>query len=294
VTGVLVSLCTYALALVIAVFVVRAIAPRSILLAVALADLVAVVVVFAASVLADNSSIYDPFWSLQPAAIAGYYLWSSSPHGGSRRMLVAVLVFLYALRLTSNFYRDWSGLSKEDFRYVDFRLRFGRLYWPVSFIGVHFFPTAMVYLGCLPLYAIMREGGAALNWLDIVGTLLTLSAVALAFIADEQLRVFRRDPANQGRVIGGGLWRHSRHPNYLGEVGTWWGLYVFALAAGLRWWWTGVGALGITIMFVLVSVPLMERRERATRSGYREYVAETPMLLPFRTFGRSRTARPRA
>ena len=65
---------------------------------------------------------------------------------------------LYALRLTSNFYRDWPGLQKEDFRYVSFRERFGKAYWPVSFLGIHLFPTIMVYLGCLPLYAVTRTG----------------------------------------------------------------------------------------------------------------------------------------
>ena len=52
---------------------------------------------------------------------------------------------------------------------------------------------------------------------------------------------------------------------------TWWGLWLFALAAGLGWWWTVVGAVAITAMFVFVSVPMMERRVLATRAGYAEY-----------------------
>lgn len=79
-----------------------------------------------------------------------------------------------------------------------------------------------------------------------------------------------------------GLWAHSRHPNYLGEIMTWWGLWLFALAAGPGWWWTVTGALAITLMFVFVSVPMMEKRALATRQGYRQYRQETPMLLPGR------------
>ncbi len=290
--GVLVSVCVYVPAFTVAVLVVRSLGPHQPLVAVALGDLVATVVVFAGSVLTNNSSIYDPYWSVQPAAIAGYYLWLSYPHVGARQILVAALAFLYALRLTSNFYRDWPGLLKEDFRYADFRRRFRRLYWPVSFVGIHMFPTVMVYLGCIPLYAVMK-GDGAFGWLDILGTLVTLAAVVLAFGADEQLRTFRRDPLNKSKAIGSGLWRRSRHPNYLGEMSSWWGFYLFALAAGPRWWWTGVGAMAISLMFVFVSIPLMERRELVRRSGYRQYVEQTPALLPLRILGRSKTARSR-
>jgi steroid 5-alpha reductase family enzyme len=270
----------YAGALVLAVILVGLSGISAPLAQIALGTLVATIVVFAISVAVDNSSMYDPYWSLQPLAIAGFYLWSDRGAIDARQVLVTALVLLYAVRLTSNFYRDWPGLRKEDFRYVGFRRRSGRFYWPVSFFGIHLFPTIMVFLGCLPLYAVAGPSADAFRWLDIVAALITLAAVGIAFVADEQLRVFRRDPANRGRCIRTGLWARSRHPNYLGEIMTWWGLWLFALAAGPRWWWTVVGAVAITLMFVFVSVPMMEKRALATREGYRRYRDETPMLLP--------------
>ena len=246
-----------------------------------LGTLVATVVVFAVSVAVDNSSIYDPFWSLQPVAIAGYYVWVGRGALDARVLVVTGLVVVYSLRLTSNFYRDWPGLAKEDFRYRSFRERFDRGYWPVSFLGVHLFPTVMVYLSCLPLYAAGRPGGAGFGWLDGLGLLVTVGAIALAFVADEQLRRFRERSVKRGDVILSGLWRRSRHPNYLGEVLTWWGLWLFALAAGSRWWWTAAGAVAITLMFVFASVPMMERRLLSERAGYAEYQANTPMLVPW-------------
>jgi len=270
----------YAAALIAAALVVALVDPGHPLVAIGLGTLVATVVVFVASMAVDNSSIYDPYWSLQPLAIAVYYLASDRDGIDARQGLVAVLVFFYALRLTSNFYRDWPGLSKEDFRYRAFRANAGRAYWPVSFAGIHLFPTIMVYLGCLPLYAVTRPEAAGLSWLDGVATVVLAGAIVLAFVADEQLRVFRRDPRNKGLCMGSGLWAYSRHPNYLGEVATWWGLWLFALAAGLSWWWTVVGALAITLLFVFVSVPMMEKRASATREGYPDYQERTPMLVP--------------
>lgn len=277
--GVLISAATYIVALVVALLVVRAVDAGHPLLVLGLGTFVATAVVFLVSVAVDNSSIYDPYWSVQPAAIAGYYLWIGWGDVDARQVIVTALVLVYALRLTSNFYRDWPGLAKEDFRYVSFRDRFGRAYWPVSFLGIHLFPTAMVYLGCLPLYAVAKPGSAALGWLDGLGIVVTLGAIMLAYVSDEQLRAFRSDAASRGAVMSAGLWAHGRHPNYLGEVVTWWGLWLFGLAAGMEWWWTVVGALAINIMFVFVSIPMMEKRLLATKSDYAEYRERTPMFL---------------
>jgi steroid 5-alpha reductase family enzyme len=278
--GVVISVATYIVALVVAVVVARAAGLGHPLANLALGTLVATVVVFAVSVVTNNSSIYDPYWSVQPIVIAAYYLWIDRSHVDARLIVATVLLGLYALRLTGNFYRDWPGLQKEDFRYRSFRGRFGRAYWPVSFAGIHLFPTVMVYLGCLPLFAVGHAGTNGFNWLDVVGAVVLAAAVVLAFVADEQLRSFRNDPANRGKVINSGLWGRSRHPNYLGEIATWWGLWLMGLAAGVEWWWTVAGAVAITVMFVFASVPMMERRLLATRCGYEEYRARTPMLLP--------------
>ncbi len=264
--GVCVSVGAYVIAMVVAVFAVRAMSLGHPLADLAAGTAIATVVVFAVSVAANNSSIYDPYWSVQPLAIAGYYLVTGWQRVDARLVIATCLVFLYSLRLTSNFYRDWPGLRKEDFRYVELRQKYGRAYWPVSFAGIHFFPTVLVYLGCLPLYAITRPGAAGLRALDVLGIAVTLGAVVFAYVADDQLRRFRKGPGNRGRVADSGLWSVSRHPNYLGEVLTWWGLWVFALASGLGWWWTVVGVVAITIMFLVVSIPWMERRMLATRA----------------------------
>ncbi len=276
---------TYAAAFACAWAAVKVWGPLPPLAELAVGTLAATALVFVASLLFDNSSLYDPYWSLQPLAITVYYLWTGRAALASRDLLVACLVFLYAVRLTSNFYRDWRGLMQEDFRYVAFRRRYGKLYWPMSFLGIHLFPTLLVYLGCLPLYAVSRSREVSLSWLDGVATVVVLGAVAVAFVADEQLRRFRRRSREPGRhlerrYLDSGLWACSRHPNYLGEISTWWGLWLFALACGGAWWWTGVGALAITLLFVLVSVPMMEKRMLATRPGYEGYRRSTPMLVP--------------
>jgi len=294
-----ITIAAYLAALCSAILVVRALPFDHPLVQLAIGDLVATIVIFLFSVATNNSSMYDPYWSVKPAVFAGYYLIRTIPDTGYqiipslvgeepgegyiigwREIIVTILMLLYAVRLTSNFYRDWPGLWHEDWRYRNFRKQFPKRYWLVSFFGIHFFPTMMVYLGCLPLFGIWQAGPSSLNLVDLAGSIVLTGAILLAFLSDEQLRRFRKDPANKGVAIETRLWKTCRHPNYLGEILTWWGLFLFALAAGIQYWWTGIGAAMITLMFIFISIPMIEKRNLQSRKGYTDYIKRVPELFP--------------
>jgi steroid 5-alpha reductase family enzyme len=118
------------------------------------------------------------------------------------------------------------------------------------------------------------------------------AAIALETAADRQLHRFTRDPANRGRVADRGLWRYSRHPNYLGEIGFWWGLWLFAVAAAPAWWWTIAGPIAMVLLFTFVSVPLMDRRSLERRPAYADHMRRVPALLPSLSRGRGPGPRP--
>ena len=253
-----------------------------VLVRIGVADLAGTIVIFIFSVLLNNSSMYDPYWSVKPLVIAGYYFLLTPINEASLVEGAALfLVFLYALRLTANFYRGWPGLKHEDWRYRNFRKQFPRAYWAVSFFGIHFFPTVMVYLGCLPMLVIFEQP-VEYPVVAIFGLFVLLGSVILAYVADEQLRTFRMKAENDGKTINTGLWSRSRHPNYLGEILTWWGLFIVALGCGVSNWWTGLGALVITLMFVFISIPMMERYAEGKRADYLEYKQKVPFLLPLK------------
>jgi len=277
------SLLIYLLAAFTAVITARSFSGFHPLVMIAAGDLAATILVFIFSILLNNSSAYDPYWSVKPFVILVAYLFMFEMESlGVRQWLVFIGVFLYALRLTSNFYRDWPGFVHEDWRYVNFRKKFGKNYWAISFLAIHLFPTIMVYLGCLALFPVYSQGHNSLNGFDLAGAVILFGSVLLAFIADEQLRKFRNKPENKGKNITTGLWRISRHPNYLGEILTWWGLFFFGLAVGMEFWWTIAGPFAITIMFLFASIPMIEQRHLEKRPTYSDYIAKTPMLLPFK------------
>ena len=247
------------------------------------ADVAATLVVFAFSVAFDNSSLYDPYWSAAPPVLAAYFalLPRAGDGGDPRRAIVFALVAIWGIRLTYNFLRGWRGLRHEDFRYVDLRSKTGRGYWLVSLLGIHLFPTLMVFAGCLPLHAVLAAHARPPNALDAIAALVAGAAIAIEAVADAQLRRFRTVPERKpDEILATGLWAYSRHPNYFGEMLFWWGLYLFALAAAPGNAWTGVGALSITLMFRFVSLRLIETRMRERRPAYADHMRALPAFLP--------------
>ena len=245
------------------------------------ADLVATLVIFAFSRAYRNSSFYDAYWSVIPPLIAGYWLWHFGAGGDPRALLVTALVLLWAVRLTANWATHWGGLTHEDWRYPQVRARAGRAGPVVDLLGIHVFPTLQVFLGCLPLYAVMQRAGTPLNVLDALAAVVTLGAIAIETVADLQLHAFLRQ-RERGAFLATGLWAWSRHPNYFGEVSFWWGLMLFGFAAapGAWWWWISLGALAMTTMFVFASIPLMDKRNVERRPGYAEHMRRVPALFP--------------
>lgn len=272
----------YVIAHVAAQAVVQATAGLHPLVVVAIADVAATITVFVFSRSFNNTSVYDPYWSVAPASIACWLALGPGSGAGLtlRQGMVLTLVAIYAVRLTFNWARGWPGLSHEDWRYVEVRHKTGKLYWPASFFGLHLMPTVMVYLGVLPLHAALVTNPEGFGVLDVVAALVTLGAIVIESVADEQLRTFRRGKQEDGAICTVGLWKWSRHPNYFGEISFWGGLLLFGIAAGAPWW-SAIGLVAMVGLFVGASIPLAEKRSLRRRPHYAEHQRRTSMLIPW-------------
>lgn len=258
-----------------------------------LADVVATVVIFVLSMAVANSSLYDAYWSVIPPVVA--IAWAIAAPAGlsgaehARQVLVIVLVSAWAVRLTLNWAFGWTGFDHEDWRYVNLREGLPRRFlWPlVSFLGIQLMPTLVVFAGMLSLWPALAAPRHGLGFLDVVATVVTVAAIALETKADWQLHAFTRDPANRGKPMDRGWWGVSRHPNYLGEISFWWGLWLFALAAAPSWWWTVAGPVAMVVLFEAASIPMMEKRSLERRPEYADYQKRVARLLPLRSRSRS-------
>jgi steroid 5-alpha reductase family enzyme len=253
------------------------------LVVVLVADLAATGVVFGFSLAADNSSIYDPYWSVLPPLVALYWWLQPGAASGStvRPLIVSGLVLAWAARLTFNWARRWEGLGSEDWRYRDFRTQWGRGYWVGSLFGIHLVPTLIVYLACLPFWPVSAAGSQPVGLLDLAAAVVTAGAIVIETAADEQLQRFLTSPREPGQLLDTGLWAYSRHPNYFGEVVFWWGIWWFGLAAHPAFWWTVIGPLVMTALFVLISIPMIDRRSLVRRPAFADYSRRVSSLVPW-------------
>jgi len=246
------------------------------------ADIAATCVIFAFSRAYGNSSFYDAYWSVIPPLLALYWL---AVGGGAapplRELLVLGLILYWATRLTLNWAHFWEGMHHEDWRYPLLRRRAPGWSALIDFFGIHLFPTLQVFAGLLPVYAVYCLGDRPVGWLDALACIVTGGAVTLQMIADFQLHRFIRTRA-EGEQLETGLWGWSRHPNYLGELGFWFGLFLFGLAAYPEgWYWLGTGVVLMALMFFMASIPMMEQRSLERRPDYQRIIDTVPMLLPW-------------
>ncbi|MBO5756112.1 MAG: DUF1295 domain-containing protein [Clostridia bacterium] len=244
-----------------------------------IADVAATVFTFACSVIFGNASVYDPYWSVQPPVILIAFALGRNLTALGVLLLVAVIY--WAARLTANWAYTFGNLTHQDWRYTMLHEKTGVFYPFINFVGIHMVPTLVVWGCILPAVYAVREGLAA-NPASIAFVLLSVCAASMQGIADIQMHTFRRH--RDGAFIRRGLWKYSRHPNYLGEILMWWGVGLAVVCAAPQAWYLLGGAIANTVLFLAVSIPLAEGRQ-ARKPGYAEYKQQTRVLLPIRKRG---------
>ena len=235
-----------------------------------------ILIIFLFSNIHKNSSIYDPFWHVAPIPIVFYIADQSSLPNLELYLVLSAFLF-WALRLTYNWFLNWENLDHEDFRYIDLKNNNKFMAFINDLFGIHLIPTLIVNASLYPIYVALTS--ESLNDLVYIGFMLIIIAVVIQYISDDQMRKFRKDENNFGKTMKYGLWKYSRHPNYLGEVSFWFGIYVFALASESPSLWLLACPIVMLALFVFISCPMMDNRSLKRRLDYKEYMDKTPQLI---------------
>ncbi len=273
----LIVILVYAAAIAGGLFVFNLLSGVSALISFLAADIAATIIVWMFGLAFKNASMYDPYWSVAPIALFISFLLFTQSFELSDIILLAIFLF-WGVRLTLNWVTGWSGLNQQDWRYTMLKRRNPRLWFLTNLFGINLMPTLFVFAEMIPAFYSVTEG-YVLSLVTVIGTSVCVSAVFLEIFADSQMRRFKSDPANSGKNIQTGLWRYSRHPNYLGEISFWWGVWIIQISM-VNVWWTVFAPLAMTALFVFISIPMMEKRLLETKQGYAEYKKATSMLMP--------------
>lgn len=244
--------------------------------------LLGLVVVFSAvwawQLKSENAGMVDPVWAYSLGAVAVLYAVVGTGNPSSRA-LTALGGLVWGARLGTHLWRRNFG-QPEDTRYRQLREEWGAAA-PLRMFA--FFQLQVVVSMLLSLAFLVpsyRTGQLETGWV-VVAVLVWIAAVAGEASADRQLRHFKSDPANHGKVCRDGWWRYSRHPNYFFECVHW--VAYIALSIGSPWIWLTLlpPVLMAWLLLRLSGIPILEARLATTRPGYAEYMRTTHALIPW-------------
>lgn len=235
---------------------------------------------WALQLVARNASIADVGFC---AGLIAVVLWYDTQASGEleRKMLVALMVCVYAGRLGSYILFSRVIGKTEDPRYQYLRERWGRRE-RLAMFGYFQLQAVALAAFSLPFLIIIQNPRPPFGFWELGGVLVWVAAVSGEATADWQLARFRAKPWNRDRVCRDGLWYYSRHPNYFFEWLHWWAYVVMAIGApGWPLTWIGPVAMGWALLNV-TGIPLAERQALATRGeDYRNYQRTTNAFLPW-------------
>lgn len=271
----LVVLIVYVAAFFVGRMVYRLISPP--LLAFLLADVAATLAVWFFGLIFGNASLYDPYWSVAPPVLLICFAAAAGRFDTAGVVYLAVFI-VWGVRLTLNWAMGWRGMAHQDWRYTMLHDKRPSLWFCTNLFGINLFPTLIVFACIIPVYLVTLQP-VAVTAVTFIGAAVCLAAAALQTVSDAQLRRFRQRAENAGKSIGTGLWKSSRHPNYLGEVTFWWGIWLIQLSVLPQYWWSVAAPLLMTLMFMFISIPMMEKRLLASRTDYADYRRRTSALF---------------
>ena len=238
---------------------------------------------FLFSIITKDYSWIDRSWSTLPVAFTWYYAYRSGC--ALAPSIAAGLVTFWGARLTFNFARKGGYTGLEDYRWAFLRTKIRNpLLWQLfNFSFISLFQSGLFVLFTYPVYSLTLFPDGNLPALFWVFSVMAIALVCFEFAADQQQWDFHAakksaaeqknyPPKYSGDVHNGflsqGFFAFSRHPNYFGELGFWWVIWLSALS--LTWDTIASGIFG-PILLTIIIIGSTYLTESITSSKYPEY-----------------------
>lgn len=231
---------------------------------------------YALSVVLKDASIVDIAWGIGFIVVALFSLQSSQ---NPNLFLMALLVLIWAVRLSGHILQRKLQHPGEDFRYAAWRKDWGKNFYWRSFLQVFMLQGVILFIISIPL-PLATVASNTLEFWSYIGAIVWLVGFATESLADWQLSQFKQQKTSKGKLLTTGLWRYSRHPNYFGEAVQWWGIWLISLASPLGVW-AIISPIVITYFLRFVSgVPMLEKKY-AGRKDFEAYKKQTNTFVPW-------------
>jgi steroid 5-alpha reductase family enzyme len=229
----------------------------------------------------NNYSVVDVFWAFNFAVIA-IIIFGLARGNELRKMMVCTLALLWSLRLGLYLSkRVLSHLDVEEGRYKQLRKEWSNNL-NIKFFAFFQMQAVSNVLLALPYLIIAINPDPQISIIEYIGATLWLISIIGEGTADRQLKEFKKDTANKGKVCDKGLWHYSRHPNYFFQLMIWISVFIFALPSPCGWI-SIICPLSIGyLIFKVTGIPMTEEQSiRSKGEAYKEYQRTTSVFIPW-------------
>ena len=220
----------------------------------------------------------DGMWGpgLAAVAVTGAALGTGDPW---RRWALAATTTAWATRLERVMLKRLRGTDEEDPRYTEFLEDDSTASVVAKVWGTQAVAQLLVSAP-IQLAAASRLPRTARRWLFPLGVAVMVTGAVVEALADRQKAAYmERDRDERPDVLDTGLWRWSRHPNYLGDSVVWDGAWIAAAASPFGVWMLPAP---VATNFFLVYATGAKRTEKRMedRPAYRDYQQRVAFFLP--------------
>jgi steroid 5-alpha reductase family enzyme len=226
-------------------------------------------------------SLVDIVWAYTFTVVVGLY--TIMPEGWPpRRWVMLGMVTFWSVRLGTHLLtRLKAHYPTEDARYIDLRTKWTKNL-NLNFFLFFLFQGLSVLILAIPFLVAALNPYAAFSRVEILGCVVWLCGVIGESVADAQLRRFKADEKNRGRVCEAGLWAYSRHPNYFSEWLLWVGYFLFALPSPNGWVAITSPLLMLYLLIKVTGVPYAEASSlKSSGELYKNYQSRVSRFLPW-------------
>ena len=224
-----------------------------------------------------TEKFYDLTGSFSYITIVLYVLVSS--YNGIMNIgniILSSLIIIWTLRLGTFLFLRIKK-SGEDKRFREIKKSFSWFFMAFTVSGMWVSICALCALTGI-------SNGIELTGVTYIGILLFISGITLEIVADSQKTKFRKIKDNKDKFITTGLWKYSRHPNYLGEIILWIGVALISYSSlTSNQLFTLISPIFTYLLLVYVSgINLLEKsgeRKWGNLDKYKEYKRKTARLF---------------
>jgi len=249
---------------------------------------------FLFGLITGDYSWVDRLWSTLPVAFTWYYAY----RGGFTFTLcvISALVTLWGARLSYNFARKGGYTGTEDYRWsiLHGKIKNTFLWQLFNLFFISAYQIGMFILFTFPIYSLTKNTGAY-SPLFCAFAALAFAFICIETIADKMQWNFHiaKKASKEGKTIPqkyiddvkngfltSGLFRFSRHPNYFGELGFWWAVWLMALSVTGNFIQSGFfGPVMLTLLFIGSTI-FTESITGGKYPEYKNYQARTSAIIP--------------